>query len=86
MSEYNDNNPDDLDISLYEEAEESINQGEPLTTRLETTITTTKQESPIVRSLNLSPIPIILRRIKMSTMSTSSLTLPESYKLKGAKN
>jgi hypothetical protein len=42
MSKHNDNNPDDLDTSLYEEAEESINQGEPLTTRLETTITTTK--------------------------------------------
>jgi hypothetical protein len=25
MSEHNDNNPDDLDTSLYEEAEESIN-------------------------------------------------------------
>jgi hypothetical protein len=42
MSEYNDNNPDDLDTSLYEETEESINQGELLTARLETTITTTK--------------------------------------------
>jgi hypothetical protein len=42
MSKHNDNNPDDLDTSLYEEAEESINQGELLTTRLETTITTTK--------------------------------------------
>ena len=42
MSEYNDNNPDDLDTSLYEEAEESIDQGELSTTRLETTIMTTK--------------------------------------------
>jgi hypothetical protein len=42
MSKHNDNNPDDLDTSLYEEAEESINQGESSTTRLETTITTTK--------------------------------------------
>jgi hypothetical protein len=42
MSEYNDNNPDDPDTSLYEETEDSINQGESLTTRLETIITTTK--------------------------------------------
>ena len=86
MSEHNDNNPDDLDTSLYEEAEESIDQGEPSTARLETTITTTKPESPLARSPDLSPTPIIFRRIKMSTTSTSSLTLPESHKLKGAEN
>jgi hypothetical protein len=86
MSEHNDNNPDDLDTSLYEEAEESIDQGESSTARLETTITTTKPESPSARSPDLSYIPIITRRIKMSTTSTSSLTLPESHKLKGAEN
>jgi hypothetical protein len=42
MSKHNDNNPDDLDTSLYKEAEESIDQGELSTARLETTITTTK--------------------------------------------
>jgi hypothetical protein len=42
ISKHNDNNPDDLDISLYKETKESINQGELLTTRLETIITTTK--------------------------------------------
>jgi hypothetical protein len=42
MSEHNDNNPDDLNTSLYEETKESIDQGELLTTRLETMITTTK--------------------------------------------
>ena len=42
MSEHNDNNLDDLDTSLYEEAEESIDQGELLTACLETTIMTTK--------------------------------------------
>jgi hypothetical protein len=47
MSEHNDNNnnPDDLDTSLYKETEESINQGELSTTRLETT--TTKPESGV---------------------------------------
>ena len=53
MSEHNDNNPNDLDTSLYKEAKESINQGESLTTRLETTIITTKPQSPIARSPNL---------------------------------
>jgi hypothetical protein len=77
----NDNNPDDLDTSLYEETKESIDQGESSTARLETT--TTKQESPIVRSPDLSPTPIIFQRM---TTSTSSLTLLESYKLKGAEN
>jgi len=86
MSEHNDNNPDDLDTSLYEEAEESIDQGESSTARLETTITTTKPESPSARSPDLSPTPITTRRIKMSTTLTSSLTLPESHKLKGAEN
>jgi hypothetical protein len=86
MSEYNDNNPDDLDTSLYEETEESIDQGESLTTRLETIITTTKPESPIARSPDLLYTPITTRRIKMTTILTSSLTLPESHKLKGAKN
>ena len=42
MSEYNNNNPDDLDTSLYKEAKESIDQGELLTARLETMIMTTK--------------------------------------------
>ena len=42
MSEHNDNNPDDLDISLYKEAEDSIDQGESSTACLETTIMTTK--------------------------------------------
>jgi hypothetical protein len=86
MSEHNNNNPDDLDTSLYKETEESINQGESSTARLETTITTTKPELPLARSPDLSHIPIITRRIKMSTISTSSLTLPESHKLKGAEN
>jgi hypothetical protein len=86
MSKHNDNNPDDLDTSLYKETKESINQGESLTTRLETMITTTKPESPLARSPNLLYTPIITRRIKMSTTLTLSLTLPESYKLKGAKN
>jgi hypothetical protein len=36
MSEHNDSNPDDYDTSLYKETKESINQGEPLTTRPET--------------------------------------------------
>jgi hypothetical protein len=85
MSEYNDNNPDDLDTSLYEETEESINQGESSTARLETSITTTKPQSPIARSPDLSHT-IITRRIKMTTTSTSSLTLLESHKLKGAEN
>jgi hypothetical protein len=86
MSEHNDNNPDDLNTSLYEETKESINQGESLTTRLETMITTTKPESPLARSPNLSHTPITTRRIKMSTTSTSSLTLPKSHKLKEAEN
>jgi hypothetical protein len=86
MSEYNDNNPDDLDTSLYEEAEESINQGESSTARLETMITTTKPQSPIARLPDLLYTPITTRRIKITTTSTSSLTLPESHKLKGAKN
>jgi hypothetical protein len=86
MSKHNDNNPDDLDTSLYKEAKESINQGESSTTRLETMITTMKPESPLARSPNLLHTPIITRRIKMSTISTLSLTLPKSYKLKGAKN
>jgi hypothetical protein len=85
MSEHNDNNPDDLDTSLYEEAEESIDQGESLTTRLETMITTTKPQSPIARSPDLSHT-ITTRRIKITTILTSSLTLPESHKLKGAEN
>jgi hypothetical protein len=85
MSEHNDNNPDDLDTSLYEEAEESIDQGELLTARLETTITTTKPQSPIARSPDLL-YTIITRRIKMTTILTSSLTLLESHKLKGAEN
>ena len=59
MSKHNDNNPDDLDTSLYEETEESINQGESLTARLETIITTTKPQSPLVRSPNLLYTPII---------------------------
>jgi hypothetical protein len=54
MSEHNDNNPDDYDTSLYVETEESIDQGESSTARLETTITTTKQESPTARSPDLS--------------------------------
>jgi hypothetical protein len=86
MSKHNNNNPDDLNTSFYEETKESINQGELSTTRLETIITTTKPESPIARSLNLLYTPIIFRRIKMSTISTSSLTLPESYNLKEAEN
>jgi hypothetical protein len=85
MSEHNDNNPDDLDTSLYEEAEESIDQGESSTARLETTITTTKPQSPIARSPDLSHT-ITTQRIKITTTSTSSLTLLESHKLKGAKN
>jgi hypothetical protein len=85
MSEHNDNNPNDLNTSLYKEAEESIDQGESLTTRLETMITTTKPQSPIVRSPNLLHT-IITRRIKMTTILTLSLTLLESHKLKGAKN
>jgi hypothetical protein len=86
ISKYNDNNPDDLNTSLYEEAKESINQGESLTTRLETTITTTKPESPLARLPDLLYTPIITRRIKMSSILTSSLTLSKSHKLKGAEN
>jgi hypothetical protein len=86
MSKHNDSNPDDHNTSFYEETKESIEQGEPLTTRLETTITTTKPELPIARSPNLSHIPITTRRVKISTILTSSLTLPENHKLKGAKN
>jgi hypothetical protein len=85
MSKHNDNNPDDLDTSLYEETKESIDQGESSTARLETTITTTKPQSPTARSPNLLHT-ITTRRIKMTTTSTSSLTLPESHKLKGAEN
>jgi hypothetical protein len=86
MSKHNDNNPDDLNTSLYEETEESINQGESSTARLETMITTTKPESPLARSPDLSHTPIITQRIKMSTTLTLSLTLPKSHKLKGAEN
>jgi hypothetical protein len=85
ISEHNDNNPDNLDTSLYKEAKESINQGELLTARLKTTITTTKPQLPIVRLPNLL-YTITTQRIKMTTTSTSSLTLPESHKLKGAEN
>jgi hypothetical protein len=84
ISKHNDNNPDDYDTSLYVETEESINQGESLTTRPETT--TTKKKLPTGRSPDQPPTIIILRRIKISTTLTSSLTLPESHKLKGAKN
>jgi hypothetical protein len=58
MSEHNNNNPDDLDTSLYKETKESIDQGELSTTYLETTITTTKPESPIARLSDLLPTPI----------------------------
>jgi hypothetical protein len=85
MSKHNNNNPDDLNTSLYKEAKESIDQGESLTARLETTITTTKPQSPIARSPDLSHT-ITTQRIKMTTISTSSLTLLESHKLKGAEN
>ena len=53
MSKHNDNNPDDLDTSLHEEAEESIDQGELLTACLETMIITIKPQLPIARLPNL---------------------------------
>ena len=85
MSEHNNNNPDDLDTSLYKEAEDSIDQGESLTACLETIIMTTKPQLSIARSPNLL-YTIITQRIKIITILTSSLTLLESHKLKGAKN